>query len=252
MALISVVARHIPTIKQEVDALGAARQRREANVARQHVLDELAQLHAFLVTSRPGPLPQLHEFRRLTSVQTIAATGTPNRTLSNGDVVAHIDADLSRWAERVRHDLAKLLPPEDADDKSKAGVHWVHPALRLDTLFMCGRCEDGAAHPLDPESKLKVRAGQRPTWRAMSCTAVCQHVCPGLEKTAGKGSITDTKYVKWDETASRAAAAALRAVRADAVTATSAELESIGAVFRCTAEGCGLTMPFARVVRGRG
>ena len=91
------------------------------------------------------------------------------------------------------HDLAKLLPPEE-DGMGSDGAQWVHPAMRLDALFMCARCEAGALTDKEgrhPKSKLKTRAGQRPVWRAMSCTAVSRHVCPGLEKTACKGSIND-------------------------------------------------------------
>lgn len=203
------------------------------------VQEQLASLHQFLLSLRPGPFPSLLDFKMLPSVKGLAVAGKHSdilRKRGSANAIAHLDADLLAWTERSRYEFAKLLPAAyHAEIASECTTAWMHPAERLDALFMCTRCEtaDKRRYPV-------VR------WRALDCAAACQHICPGAAASA-EGLRANT--FAWHEDASRAATAAMLACGASPASCTGTDIASIGGLFRCCVQQCELTMPFDRVVR---
>ncbi|KZV92680.1 hypothetical protein EXIGLDRAFT_836286 [Exidia glandulosa HHB12029] len=196
---------------------------------------QTAELHRFLLESRPGPLPPLGDFQRLPSVLALTHTGQPLialRKRQSSNAIAHLDSELLAWSERARYEFAKLLPP--ASDMYKPAARWIHPADRVDALFMCTLCQT-----------TRITKWRITTCRALTCAAACQHVCPGEEKRT-LGDFALTKFV-WDEKAALAARNAALAAGAAIDSIMADDLTKLGVVFRCCAEKCGLTMSFGRV-----
>lgn len=200
---------------------------------------QTAELHRFLLESRPGPLPPLGDFQQLSSVIALRHTGQPLialRKRQSFNAIAHLDSELLTWTERARYEFSKLLPPDsESSGTSKHLTRWIHPADRVDALFMCTHCQT-------------TRTTKRhiTTWRALTCAAACQHVCPGEEKRT-LGDFALTRFV-WDEEAALAARTAALAAGAAVDSVMADDLTKLGVVFRCCIEMCGLTMSFDRVV----
>jgi hypothetical protein len=248
-------------VGEEIAALAAAREHRKLSADSVRTVEEVKDLHKFILSHVTGPVPPLKSFSNLASVQTLAATGHVARTLSKRgqqaeQAIRSVVAEVSIWADRARHGFAGLLP-SNAEAAAAAGckvpaLHWIHPSDRADAAFICVQCS---------ETDAKLRAQDKPKslgnparWRALTCTEACQHECAGAAQPKNKAKAQDRRVAdlpygfSHDGAISKVLSGAIAAANADVTSITSADLGSLGPVFRCGAANCGLTMTFSRIV----